>query len=1302
MKTLRRLIRRLLLLLLLLLAGVFFLLATETGVKTSLTLANKFLPSQLSYSQLQGHLFGSLKLTDVVYQDDAQQLQIELQRLTLTWRPRLLLNKRLKINELSVVGLNAKLPPSTDTTEPDQQPLTLPEIKLPLAIELDKVELTAIQIQPSPDADVIVVDQLQLQAVAESDTVQINKLAVSAPQGQASMAGEVQTIADYPLKLNLDWQSNLAEFNTLQGQLALNGELGKQIKISKNINDGADIKLDISGSLAELLTAPNWDIDLQIDAADLGAIRADLKEIGINSELHSQGSLDGFQLRGTVNAKLPQLDMLDVELTADGNLQQYQAQLIADIDGPQLIPLTITSQIEGDTKKINLNQLNARAKQSDLSFSAQAQAQIDTLNFNATGDWQALGWPLEGAAQFASPTGQFKASGTPDAYQFTLNTEVAGDTIPDGSWQVDGQGSAQGLDELNIRGETLAGTLNIDGKAAWQPKVNWQLQINGKSLNPAEQWPDLPGQINFALATTGQLPQTLPAPADDEQYMDEILPESPDIQAQVHLSELSGTFNKQQLAGQGLFQLIGKLVQISQLELAAGAAQLKAQGQVGDQLNLDWQLQVPSLTGLVPDASGAISSKGKLAGTLTAPQAVIDFAVTNLNHTAAQIAQLKGAINVDLQSTSTIKINGNDLAVAGQSWQAINLQGEGTMTEHTLQADVNGALGTFALALAGGLDQQQQLWQGELTTLKALKTQAGDWQLQQPAPLQLAQNKASVDNACLASQPSKVCLQGNWSAEEGGRGNVELTALDLSRFAAFLPQELGINTQLNGQANGSQSADGQLQGELDLTLSPGQLTFTAPEQIVTVDLRQSTIRGNISQNNAQATLNVDLAQLGAVKGDISVKGIDSERAVQGTIKANIDDLNIATAFAPQVQDIAGKINADINISGALPVPNIVGEVRLSDAAVAIPETGTRIEDIQLKASSDGKGPLIFTGSALSGDGQLKLNGQYDLAQEQLDLSVEGKNFQAMNTLDIKALISPQIKLTMTPQAVNINGEITIPQALISPPEISSGVANSRDVVIVENSTDSDNDDNGNEPQQSGAAVNAKLRIKLGDDVKVKVAGFDGQLAGDLTIEQTAQLAPRGTGSVEVVAGDYEIYGQALAIERGRILYSSGPIDNPGLDLKAARVYDDVTVGAQVNGTLREPKLTLFSTPVMPDSSILSYLVFGKPASSNSTDENALLYQAASALGASGGGALTKGITDSIGLDTLEFDSGNTLDEASVELGKYLSPDLYVSYGIGLFEAVNTFKMRYQINDRLSLESSVGTHSSADLLYSVER
>ena len=87
----------------------------------------------------------------------------------------------------------------------------------------------------------------------------------------------------------------------------------------------------------------------------------------------------------------------------------------------------------------------------------------------------------------------------------------------------------------------------------------------------------------------------------------------------------------------------------------------------------------------------------------------------------------------------------------------------------------------------------------------------------------------------------------------------------------------------------------------------------------------------------------------------------------------------------------------------------------------------------------------------------------------------------------------------------------------------------------------------------------------------------------------------------------------------------------------------------------------------------------------------------------GGNLLAKKIAARFGLEEARIESTGGLKEASVVVGKYLSPRLYVTYGLGLFEPVSTFKIRYLLSREWSLQAEQsGTATGADILYSIER
>jgi translocation and assembly module TamB len=56
----------------------------------------------------------------------------------------------------------------------------------------------------------------------------------------------------------------------------------------------------------------------------------------------------------------------------------------------------------------------------------------------------------------------------------------------------------------------------------------------------------------------------------------------------------------------------------------------------------------------------------------------------------------------------------------------------------------------------------------------------------------------------------------------------------------------------------------------------------------------------------------------------------------------------------------------------------------------------------------------------------------------------------------------------------------------------------------------------------------------------------------------------------------------------------------------------------------------------------------------------------------------------------------------VQLSGYLTPDLYLRYGVSTFEKVNTFRLRYRLTPRFFVEAVSGVENAVDFLYSFSR
>jgi translocation and assembly module TamB len=164
-----------------------------------------------------------------------------------------------------------------------------------------------------------------------------------------------------------------------------------------------------------------------------------------------------------------------------------------------------------------------------------------------------------------------------------------------------------------------------------------------------------------------------------------------------------------------------------------------------------------------------------------------------------------------------------------------------------------------------------------------------------------------------------------------------------------------------------------------------------------------------------------------------------------------------------------------------------------------------------------------------------------------------------------------------------------------------------------------------------------------------------------------------------------------------------PLDDPQLDLVAKREIpaENLVVALNVRGTLAQPFVTVSATPPLPEAEALSFLLTGRSLNTLQSSEAASLNRAAESLAISGGGLLLGGIGNRIGLDEVTVEQSGD-EETTVVLGKYLTPKLFVSYGISIVEAINTIKLRYTLNERWSLKAEAGLEQSADVEFRIER
>lgn len=371
-------------------------------------------------------------------------------------------------------------------------------------------------------------------------------------------------------------------------------------------------------------------------------------------------------------------------------------------------------------------------------------------------------------------------------------------------------------------------------------------------------------------------------------------------------------------------------------------------------------------------------------------------------------------------------------------------------------------------------------------------------------------------------------------------------------------------------------------------------------------------------------------------------------------------------------------------------------------------------------------------------GQLLFRGGVDLDPATRDwrarLALRAEEFEGYRTAYVRALASPELEIVAVPGLVEVAGEVRLPEAELDPGEYRSAVVPSEDVVLVAwpgeeppawlAAAVDEEPEPGADPMAAveerdtlavpfgeafggGVAateereVRADVRLVMGDSVRLDAFGLEGRLEGALRVAYRTEEPMTASGELEIVDGTYTAYQQELTVERGRLLFAGGSVDDPALDVQVRREVEeeDIVVGLDVGGTAQAPRTTIFSDPNMAESQALAYLLLGRPLSRASPAEGEFLTNAAQRAGIAGGDLLAARLASAFGLDEarVEGEDGG----ASLMLGETIAPNLYIAYSLGLFEASDVLLIRYEFGRGWILQTETGFETSADLLYMSE-
>ncbi|MEO8225736.1 MAG: translocation/assembly module TamB domain-containing protein, partial [Gammaproteobacteria bacterium] len=727
-------------------------------------------------------------------------------------------------------------------------------------------------------------------------------------------------------------------------------------------------------------------------------------------------------------------------------------------------------------------------------------------------------------------------------------------------------------------------------------------------------------------------------------------------------------------------------------------------GQVGERLTGQFRIDAPDLSTLWPEFAGQFRGSGKLGGTTAQPALDLDVIGSNLVTGDLRLQSLRVRGGVGARNRLGVDVEAEGLSFGQEKLGNLSVRVGGRLEAHSI--DVALAGGDVAVDLSATGAYRNGVLAETIANGRVAVNSGQRWVLREPATVQVAGADIGLTAHCWNSGDAELCVAESRSDSRGFSGGLDLKKFPLSDLAPWLPADIGLTGTATAAVN-LRRESGRLTGTLLADLKDARITWQVPgDDDLHTDISEFSVNVGLTDEalDFQAVVAESFGLRLTTKGRVS-DPFGKTPTILADVAGGVPDL---TSLAPLFErldlgDVKGRITVAATLTGNARQPNIAGGVQLDEGAFTVPAAGITVDRISLALRGREDGLLGLKGNARSGKGFVALDGTLAWRNQLLPsavVSVKGRVFDVIRLAEGLVQVSPDVRVVLRDRQFHVSGELQVPRAEIKLKKIAESAAqpspdtvvHGRDVAAVE--------------KVPPLFVLDDLRVRLGENVSFEGFGLKTGLIGGLHLNQSLGADPgvvTGAGVVSFQKGQFSVFGQKLAIDRGSLIFS-GVVTDPGLDVKASRELNyqgrDVTVGVLLSGTLSRIQTRVFSEPAMGELDVLSYLTTGKPLSAAGAGDRSAVSNAAVSLGLNQAMPVVQQLgsalrVDEIGVDTTE--TGGT----AVVVGEQLGKNFFIRYSYGVFDQLGTVKATYKLGRRISIEGSSGTdQQSLDLIYSV--
>jgi translocation and assembly module TamB len=582
---------------------------------------------------------------------------------------------------------------------------------------------------------------------------------------------------------------------------------------------------------------------------------------------------------------------------------------------------------------------------------------------------------------------------------------------------------------------------------------------------------------------------------------------------------------------------------------------------------------------------------------------------------------------------------------------------------------------------------------------------------------------------------------------------VQARNVDIQQLETLLLQDRGMSGRL--------SADATLTGSVDEPVVDGRVeVVNGGFQEYRYDSLVATVEYQGDRIGLDATLQQSPTEAITAKGSVPISlfqpSPDEHAAprpgdeVDLHITSTAIDLGFVQGFTTAITNVTGTLQADIRVTGSGADPHLDGFIDIRGGAFGVPLGGVSYTGLDTRIEL-GDDVLRIREFAIldEHDQPLRIAGQLAVHAREVgavNITIVSEGFELIDNELGDVGVDSNLRITGELRRPRIEGEVRLqagrlevdrilqafydPYAIEELPDVVSAERTVEGMGTAEEATRDALARARESATPAGeeaakAAVDAPetpgLMDALAMDVRVRIpdnlvlrgrnlrpGGPAGASLGDMNITVGGDVQVRKqpgepillVGVVNTVRGMYEFQGRRFELQReGTVRFTGTPEINPLLDITAVRVIPNTGVEARIRitGTPAAPELALSSSPPLPESDILSLIVFNRQVNELGTGERSSL---AATAGGIATGFIASPLGESIGraLDLDLFEITTTTEEgelgAGVTVGQQVGDRAFLKLRQQFGQrSLTEFILEYQLFDFLRLQATGAPEST---------